>query len=52
MKRKSDHDSYKDRVDELLADPTRKIIGVVRTEYENDENAVITIKTAPREADE
>lgn len=52
MTRKTDHDSYKDRIDELLADPTRKIIGIVRTEYEDEENGTITIKTAPRDGDE
>lgn len=54
MKRnKSDHESYIEYVEDLLANEERKVIGVVTTKYDDDEDiSSITIKLAPVTEDE
>ena len=54
MKRnKSDHESYIEHLNDLLANEGRKVIGVVTTQYDDDEDITsITIKLAPTDGDE
>lgn len=54
MKRnKSDHESYVEYINELIANDKRDVVGVVTTQYNDDDDiSSITIKLTPSGSDE
>ena len=48
---KTSHASYKERVNELLDEVDAEIVGIVTTQYDNDDEiSSITIKLAPSDS--
>lgn len=48
---KTSHASYKERVNELMDEVDAEIVGIVTTQYDNDDEiSSITIKLAPSDS--